>query len=275
VFETAPGTVGCDVAARRYGLQDRGIAPGGAGDQRSFRVALALLGEPEPFRCVELLHVVSVTFTADVLFTVTGARHEEVWLGGRPVGADTVCAAGQGETLRFGKKVRGLRTYLTATPAAARERIGLSRGAYERWFDPPAAAIRAFLGPEASRLHDPERFFDTPWRIGTDSDRMGLRLDGPPLEAESYDIASAAVDDGTVQLSASGPIVLMRGRQSTGGYARIFQVARCDLDLLAQTPPGRALRFEPATRDAALRELRKHEAQIEAFRHFCGCGARR
>jgi len=96
-----------------------------------------------------------------------------------------------------------------------------------------------------------------PYRIGTDSNRMGYRLTGARLEhARGADIISDATPAGTLQVPASGqPILLMADRQTTGGYAKIATVISADLSVAGQLAPGEEVRFvvtTPAEAHAAL-----------------------
>ena len=107
-------------------------------------------------------------------------------------------------------------------------------------------------------------WLDEAWRISSQSDRMGYRLEGPVLaRGEPRDMLSEATTFGTVQVPPDGkPIVLMAERQTTGGYPRIAQVATVDLPRLAQRVPGEHLRFAAIDIDAAQRLL------IERARFF-------
>jgi antagonist of KipI len=81
--------------------------------------------------------------------------------------------------------------------------------------------------------------------VSPNSDRMGIRLDGPVIEhLAGADILSSGVIPGTIQIPGDGkPIILMNDCQTTGGYARIGCVVRDDLAILAQLRPGRKIRF--------------------------------
>ncbi len=85
----------------------------------------------------------------------------------------------------------------------------------------------------------------TAFRVSSSSDRMGYRLEGPPLTPrERIEMKSEGVAFGTIQLPPDGsPIVLMADCQTTGGYPRIGEVASVDLPLIAQLKPGDRLRF--------------------------------
>ena len=73
---------------------------------------------------------------------------------------------------------------------------------------------------------------------------MGLRLDGKPLLPPG-EMTSEAVCPGSVQITREGlPIVLGVDGQTIGGYPKIAQVIRADLDFLGQLRPGEQIRFE-------------------------------
>ncbi|MDR2363229.1 MAG: biotin-dependent carboxyltransferase family protein [Spirochaetaceae bacterium] len=89
-------------------------------------------------------------------------------------------------------------------------------------------------------------FYTSAYTLSPDSDRMGIRFAGPPVESmRGTDIVSDGIAAGAVQIPNSGqPVVLMRDRQTTGGYAKIGTVAGTDLCLLAQLFPGTPVRFK-------------------------------
>ena len=106
-------------------------------------------------------------------------------------------------------------------------------------------------------------FFDTVWRIAPDSNRMGFRLDGPPLARAkegggSDEILSGPTCLGSVQVPPNGsPIALMADHQTTGGYPRIAEIASDDVPRLAQMAPGARVHFARCSLDDAA-ELRRH-----------------
>ena len=109
-----------------------------------------------------------------------------------------------------------------------------------------------------------EQFASAEYRVSPDSDRMGFRLDGPPIEArKSGGVASEAVPMGAIQVPHGGqPIVLMADRQTTGGYPVIAVVASADLTLMAQLSPRDRLRFEPITHAESYKLLFARERQL-------------
>lgn len=148
------------------------------------------------------------------------------------------------------------------------QRIYLPAGLSAR----PDAAVRIMPGAQWNDFSAASRqaLVEAIWRIGAQSDRMGYRLEGPPLALSSpRQLLSEAIAFGAIQVPAGGaPIVLMADRQTTGGYPKIAQVATVDLPVLAQKAPGDAVSFElidlgRAQRLDALREqsfVRLHES---------------
>jgi len=130
--------------------------------------------------------------------------------------------------------------------------------------------VRAVRGPHFGRFAKEAQtaLFAGPMRVTPQADRMGYRLEGPPLPlAEPFELISSAVAFGTVQVPPNGqPIVLMADRQPTGGYPVIAQVIRADLPLLAQLAPGGTLRFQEVPLQAAEELLWIREMEWTLFR---------
>ncbi len=112
----------------------------------------------------------------------------------------------------------------------------------------PELKVRVVLGPQDDVFSDKgiQTFLDSTYVVSDQSNRQGLRLDGPEIESRTgrYDIVSDAVVNGSVQVPGDGkPIVLLADRQTTGGYAKIATVASVDLPKLGQATPGTSITF--------------------------------
>lgn len=111
------------------------------------------------------------------------------------------------------------------------------------------ARLRFVPGPDwtALPLTGQHALAGETYRISAASDRMGLRLEGPPLMLEDAgEKLSAGVAFGTLQLPPGGqPILLGVDRQTTGGYPVLGTVASVDRPRLAQLRPGDVVSFEP------------------------------
>lgn len=126
--------------------------------------------------------------------------------------------------------------------------------------------LRAIVSHESCRF-EPESlrvFFSEPFSVGSKSDRMGCRLEGPRLRhLGGADILSSGVQTGTVQVPGDGaPIILRAERQTTGGYARVAHVIQADLPALGQLRPGDTVRFREVSVEEAQREWRAREARV-------------
>ena len=110
------------------------------------------------------------------------------------------------------------------------------------------AILRVVTGTQwpALTAQSREAFLGATFRVAPQSNRMGLRLQGPVLAlAQPLEMLSAGVTMGTLQLPPDGaPILLMADRQTTGGYPRLGEVASVDLPHAAQLAPGEEVRFE-------------------------------
>lgn len=119
----------------------------------------------------------------------------------------------------------------------------------------PAPVVRLLAGTHAEHLtrESREGLFSEPFRVSPQSDRMGYRLEGPPLALrEPLELLSEGTTFGTMQLPPGGsPIVLMADAQTTGGYPRIGEIASVDLPLMAQLRPGDQVRFRPVSLEEA------------------------
>jgi len=130
------------------------------------------------------------------------------------------------------------------------------------------ARVRVLPGPHEDMFTSAafERLFHSRFTITPQSNRMGYRLDGPPLaHRRSADILSDATAIGSLQVPASGlPILLMADRQTTGGYPKIGTVISADLPLAGQLAPGDWIEFQACTREAA------REAALARFGALAG-----
>jgi len=95
-----------------------------------------------------------------------------------------------------------------------------------------------------------ETFLSSEYSISLTSDRMGYRLEGPPLtQRGNKELISEGMTSGAIQVPSNGlPIVIMADGPSTGGYPKIGAVASADLPLLAQCVPNQSrIRFRETT----------------------------
>ena len=113
-----------------------------------------------------------------------------------------------------------------------------------------------------------QRFTSETFSVSPDSDRMGVRLDGPELKPEDdVSLISEAVAPGTIQVPPSGkPILLLGDCQTIGGYPKIAQVITFDLGIAAQLRAGDHVRFSEVSMADAHRLVVERERELDRFR---------
>jgi len=130
--------------------------------------------------------------------------------------------------------------------------------------------LRFVRGVDWSRFDDVtiQRLTIHEFSVSPDSDRMGVRLDGPELKREDEtDLISEAVAPGTIQVPPSGkPILLLGDCQTIGGYPKIAHVITVDLGVAAQLRAGDGVRFFEVSLQDAHRLLLERERDLERFR---------
>jgi antagonist of KipI len=104
------------------------------------------------------------------------------------------------------------------------------------------------------------------FRISPRSNRMGYRLEGPPLPRLSQEEPiSEPVAMGAIQVPAAGePILLMADRQTAGGYPKIGYVITADLCLAGQLAPGEFIEFDRCSEREAVAALIARERELMA-----------
>jgi len=142
---------------------------------------------------------------------------------------------------------------------------------------PPDIVLRAVAGPQEEAFRSGlQTFFGSIYEVTPEADRMGYRLQGPPVHHDGgfpQSIISEPTVPGNVQLPADGQPIILLVEQTTGGYTKIATVISTDLPKIAQALPGNRVRFQRVTlaeahgfyRKQALL-LRQIEAQLSTNR---------
>lgn len=260
-----------------YGFQDVGVTPGGVMDQFSFDCGNAVLGNPQDSPALEMILPPVLLVKKNIYFAITGAPFisPQMVVSGIEVMVQhgTVYFAPAGAELMFGARQSGLRSYLCYRRAdsdipgtAMVERSLGNLGIINHWADREGYK-RVIEGPEYKYLLNPEDFFTTEWSVSLDTNEMGMRLESmKKLRVKQENMISEAVTNGTIQLTPNGPIILLKHRQTMGGYPRVFCVISSDVDLLAQCMPRQALKFKKITIEEAWQVARQKRSDIISIR---------
>jgi allophanate hydrolase subunit 2 len=113
---------------------------------------------------------------------------------------------------------------------------------------PPApVTLPVRLGPREDELSAAglRSLLSSTFTVSTESNRVGLRLTGAPLERRSdRELPSEGLVTGAIQLPPHGhPVVFGPDHPTTGGYPVVAVVRERALDLLAQLRPAALVRF--------------------------------
>lgn len=138
-----------------------------------------------------------------------------------------------GDVVRMGKPARSLNELAAHT---------LPKESHPVYEDHPILDV--IMGPQKNHCTNEsvETFLSSEYFVSATSDRMGYRLEGPPLiHRKVTELLSEGMTFGAIQVPSSGqPIVMMADCPTTGGYPKVGIVASADLPLLAQCVPNKS-----------------------------------
>jgi len=307
VFEVVqPGLLTTVQDKGRYGYQQYGVPVSGAMDSYALMVANLLVGNSEGDACLEITVLgPRLRILGDTLIAITGADLSPA-LNNNPLPMWEAVKVCYGDTISFGYPKRGCRSYLAIAGGIDVPKVMGSRSTYiksrlgglegrslrpgdrlrsgatrvefsasklpsQYIFEYKAEnELRVILGPQDDYFTERgiQTFLHSEYRISVQADRMGYRLEGPPIEHKAgADIVSDGVPPGAVQVPGDGlPIILLADRQTTGGYVKIATVSTIDLTKLAQAKPGDRVRFLRVTEEESYQLLIEYDRIIDALK---------
>lgn len=282
---TNPGIASTIQDSGRHGVQHMGISPGGAMDPYALRLGQHLLHHTQDEAAIEIpLGVFSIRFSDHRRAVLTGAE-AEVLIDGRPTPTHTPFDVRAGETVSIGRVTEGVYCYLHVsggieTPrhfgsrsTSPRDGIGGLEGrtlqagdcvplgeAYTADGRPPVARAAAatpeiltlrFIPGFQIELFPPsakQRLEQQIFSVSARANRMGVTLQGQPIETGLATLLSEATCAGAIQIPPDGqPIILLADRQTVGGYPKAGAVIQSDCARLAQARPGQNIRLTPCS----------------------------
>jgi biotin-dependent carboxylase-like uncharacterized protein len=278
----SPGALTTVQDLGRTGWAHIGVPRSGAADRPALRLANRLVGNADGAAVLETtLSGPRLRFSAGTVVALTGAV-VDAFAGERPVPMDTAVTVAAGEMLKVGNAKLGLRTYIAfrggidvemtlgsaatdlltglgPAPLARGDTLSMGTTWGERTAGAPAperppsvelpqiAHLQIVLGPRDDwfTAESIERLATDPFTVNHASNRIGLRLDGVPIDrARGGELRSEGLVPGAIQVPPSGqPILLLADHPTTGGYPVIAVVVREDLPRAGQLRPGQQLRL--------------------------------
>ncbi|MBW4094891.1 MAG: 5-oxoprolinase/urea amidolyase family protein [Acidobacteria bacterium] len=269
--------------AGRPGYAEWGVGAAGALDAAALRRANRVCGNASGQAGLEVLFGgLELCAQGDQILAVTGAAVElelELDEDVRLVEMDAAFMLRDGETLRLGRPSTGLRSYVAVrgglavtavlgsrsmdtmsgigpAPLAAGSQLPVGHcgstsvvGSPEPSppIQPECTELRVQVGPRDDWFSAATvaEFFAQDWTVTAQSNRIGLRLEGQPLERKRLgELVSEGTPYGAIQIPPQGqPVLFLADHPVTGGYPVIAVVLAQDLDKAAQLPPGHRVRF--------------------------------
>ena len=295
-----PGLLTTIQDAGRPGHRHLGIAQTGAADQLSMALVNAAIGNPVGAPVLECtLTGPTLRIIADTTLAISGADMA-LRINDQTAPDYTRIRVKSGDVISVTPAKTGARSYIAVAGGFAGEDflasqstyLSLGRGGYHgralqpddrlcagaRSISPPInipgnvrpalshdIILRACRGPETSLFDDIDlrKFFTAQHIAGRQSNRMGVKLAGLPLQrTSSFSMSSSPVFPGTVQCPDDGePFILLADAQTTGGYPRVAQIVAADLNLAAQIAPGDRVWLQEVTPDQA-REISRQKQEL-------------
>jgi biotin-dependent carboxylase-like uncharacterized protein len=270
-----PGPLALVEDTGRPGFAAVGVSPSGAFDRAALARGTALVGNQAD-------HAAAVEVTLGGLVLRALDAHTVALTGavcpasvdGHPIGWEAPFVLERGHVLVLGLPARGLRSYLSVAggidvPAVLGSRStdllsGLGPAALRPGGMLPVGPVRLVElvetaastistrsansaldlrpGPRTDWLADPSALALV-WTVSPDSNRVGVRLNGPPLartpSREGDELPSEPLVRGAVQLPPSGqPVIFGPDHPTTGGYPVVAVLTEESSDRLAQCRPG-------------------------------------
>lgn len=283
--------------AGRRGYSHLGLTEAGPMDYRSFAIANRLVGNSINTAALEIaLGGLTLECQQSATIAVTGAYCPLI-INGKAVSLWRTQSVQRGDIVELGFAALGVRAYLAVAggfesptwygsqSVVLREGLGealqpgdglnlrTSAGAPPlqlRFADQPSLRRRATLyfvsgyqwediPPESQ-----QRLLSETFTVSARNDRMGCQLEGAPIETGIDSIYSEGIAAGSVQVTGGGtPIILMRDRQTIGGYPKLGAVTAESQSVLAQLPQNSSIRFRHITAREATEQFRAFHNGIQ------------
>ncbi|MFC4388808.1 biotin-dependent carboxyltransferase family protein [Gracilibacillus marinus] len=276
----------------RFSYRSLGFPTSGPMDSFAMKIANFLVGNHENAAVLEMCQIgVTVEFLHDTVIACTGAPMD-IYLNNQKIELYRPIQVKKGDSLRCLSCKAGMYTYLACKYGIAYPTILKSRSSLPRIKDVRNTItencelpIQAYTHKGMFNWKIDKKLFDYmtskyitiryiegiqsdwfasslenhTWKITSQSNRMGYRLNGPPIRLKNEkQLFSEPVQFGAIQVPPNGqPIVIMADGQPTGGYPKIGQVIQADLAKLAQATIFTSITFQKVSIEYAL-ETWKH-----------------
>ncbi|MBW2208456.1 MAG: biotin-dependent carboxyltransferase family protein [Deltaproteobacteria bacterium] len=307
ILSAGPLTSVQDLGRSGYGRY--GVALSGALDPYALRIANLLVGNRENDAAIEVtLMGLTARILTDLVVAVTGADLQ-LCLNRKPLKMWCSHALKKDDILSFRRPLSGCRAYLAlggkihipAVMGSKSTNLSAAFGGFNGrpfkdgdilslepsatgWLEGESAIdprqipvyprdwlLRVLMGPQDNHFARAvlDTFLNAAFKVSPQSNRVGIRLEGPVIERKAgmqASIISEGVIAGTIQVPGDGQPIIILGETVTGGYRKVATVITADLPLLGQVKPGNHIMFQAVSLESANQALKDVEKNIREIK---------
>jgi biotin-dependent carboxylase-like uncharacterized protein len=288
----------------RFAYTQVGITQSGVMDEYAYCLLNYLLGNTKNTNVLEITFGgLKLKSHVDTAIGVLG--HVEFYIDDVPVPAFQTHYLHQGQTVFIKRIVSGQRAYfgvkngflvekeLGSTSTTLKENIGGLNGRkllkgdvlachkypnswqtrrlkkeYLPSYEVKELTLRVITGYQYDQFsrEAKETFFNTAYTLTPQNDRMACKLEGEKIVSSTDGIISEGIAYGAIQIPQDGqPIILLKERQTIGGYPKIGTVLPLDCFALAQCRTGQKIGFKYITLKEAQQRMKEFYLLINSF----------
>ena len=279
----------------RYGYSDIGVTNSGVMDEYAYYAANKMLGNSFDTNILEIAFS-NVIFKANAptQIAITGAICE-LFINDISKQCWQTHNVKAGDIIKIGKILKGIRVYLGvfggfdikkefgSNSTTIKENLGglngdkLKKGdilafkefscsfntRFKKELIPSyedELILRVVLSYQSDLFanEEKEKFFSNSFTVSNDFNRMGCKLNGESILCDVNGIISEGISFGAIQVPSDGqPIILLKDRQTIGGYPKIGSVLVIDCFKLSQVKANTKIRFSEISIDEATKKTRR------------------
>ena len=272
----------------RNGFSHYGISKSGAADDLSIRLGNLIVGNNENAASIEMTLVGGeFKFDIDSTIVLTGSKFAAM-IDNKSIPFNEIVKISANQTLSIGQTMEGARCYLAVKGGIdvtnvfssktthltskmggidgralikddqlmiGKSMTGVAPIVYNNILDINMSKLLIIKGIQENYISKLtwEKFLNQEYKVSNLSSRMGIRLEGDPLNLKNKnEIITEGVPLGAIQLPKSGnPIISFVEHQTTGGYPKIANVISSEMHKVGQLKPGDKFKFELISLDEA------------------------
>ncbi len=279
----------------RFGFTSLGVTNSGVMDEFSYYIANSFLDNDFDTNCLEIAFSgLKLKAFGDTMICVTGADIS-FSINDIPHNPWQTFKIYKNDILKFSKNISGQRAYLIvkdgfliqkefkSNSTTLKEQLGglngiaLKKGDFlpfksvnytftkrlKKIYQPDYSddlTLRVVLGYQEDTFSKKEKdkFFSNDFIVTNDINRMAVKLDGVKIISNIDGIVSEGICFGAIQITKDGkPIILLKERQTIGGYPKIGSVLACDCFKLSQAKPNTKVNFQLISLEEAVEKMKE------------------